>query len=94
MLRAAPDAYYDLILMDVQMPNLNGYEAARQIRALPDGAKAGIPILAMTANAFEEDRQEALKAGMNGHLAKPIETKFLLQTLADLFHAESSIGGV
>ena len=94
MLRAAPDAYYDLILMDVQMPNLNGYEAARQIRALPDAAKAGIPILAMTANAFEEDRQEALKAGMNGHLAKPIETKFLLQTLADLFHAESSIGGV
>lgn len=84
MLQAAPDRYFNLILMDVQMPNMNGYEAARAIRALPDAGKAGIPILAMTANAFAEDRQEALKAGMNGHIAKPIEMPLLLQAIADL----------
>ena len=84
MLQSAPDSYYNLILMDVQMPNMNGYEATRAIRALPDARKAAIPILAMTANAFAEDRQEALKAGMNGHIAKPIEMPLLLQTIAGL----------
>ena len=75
---------YDLILMDIQMPKMDGYEATRQIRALPDAAKADIPIFAMTANAFEEDRQNALKAGMNGHIAKPLDIPHLLQVLADV----------
>ena len=80
--QAAP-GQYDLILMDIQMPNLDGYEATRQIRALPDAEKASIPIFAMTANAFEEDRQNALAAGMNGHIAKPLDVPHLLCVLAD-----------
>ena len=80
--QAAP-GQYDLILMDIQMPNLDGYEATRQIRALPDAEKANIPIFAMTANAFEEDRQNALAAGMNGHIAKPLDVPHLLSVLAD-----------
>ncbi len=80
--QAAP-GQYDLILMDIQMPNLDGYEATRQIRALPDAEKANIPIFAMTANAFEEDRQNALAAGMNGHIAKPLDVPHLLCVLAD-----------
>ena len=80
--QAAP-GQYDLILMDIQMPNLDGYEATRQIRALPDARKASIPIFAMTANAFEEDRQNALAAGMNGHIAKPLDVPHLLRVLAD-----------
>ena len=80
--QAAP-GQYDLILMDIQMPNLDGYEATRQIRALPDAEKAIIPIFAMTANAFEEDRQNALEAGMNGHIAKPLDVPHLLRVLAD-----------
>ena len=80
--QAAP-SQYDLILMDIQMPNLDGYEATRQIRALPDAEKASIPIFAMTANAFEEDRQNALEAGMNGHIAKPLDVPHLLRVLAD-----------
>ena len=80
--QAAP-GQYDLILMDIQMPNLDGYEATRQIRTLPDAEKASIPIFAMTANAFEEDRQNALEAGMNGHIAKPLDVPHLLRVLAD-----------
>ena len=83
-MKQAADGQYDLILMDIQMPNMDGYEATRQIRALPDAAKAGIPIFAMTANAFEEDRQNALKAGMDGHIAKPLDIPHLLQVLADV----------
>ena len=78
---SAADPPYDLILMDVQMPVMNGYDAARAIRALPEGKGTAVPIIAMTANAFEEDRQNALQAGMNGHIAKPIDVKKLFETL-------------
>ena len=74
---------YDLVLMDVQMPVMNGYEATRQIRALDDPALAGITILAMTANAFDEDRKEALECGMDGFLSKPIVIEELLDALRD-----------
>lgn len=76
---------YDLILMDVQMPNLDGYAATKKIRHMKDKAKANIPIIAMTANAFEEDRKNALAAGMNGHLAKPIEMSKLMEILTKVF---------
>lgn len=65
--------YYDLILMDVQMPRMNGYDATRQIRKLRDQKKASIPVIVMTANAFEEDRNEAFAAGMDEHVAKTVE---------------------
>ena len=72
---------YDLVLMDVQMPVMNGYEATKQIRALDDLALAGITILAMTANAFDEDRKEALEYGMDGFLSKPIVIEELIGIL-------------
>ncbi len=81
-MKEAPAGYYGLILMDIQMPHMDGYEAARQIRALADPEKARIPILAVTANAFEEDRKTALDAGMNGHLAKPYDIPQIMETLA------------
>ena len=73
-----------MILMDVQMPVMNGYEATKMIRELENKKLASIPILAMTANAFEEDKQEALNCGMNGHIAKPIDIKILFDTLAKI----------
>ena len=72
---------YDLILMDIQMPVMNGYEAAKRIRALADKDIANIPIVAMTANAFEEDREKSFEAGMNGHLTKPVSVEALMQTV-------------
>ena len=84
MLDKASPGYYDLILMDIQMPNMNGYDATRTIRAHKDSDKANIPILAMTANAFEEDKREADRCGMNGHLAKPINGRELMKELASL----------
>lgn len=84
MLSKADSDYYDLILMDVQMPNLDGYGATKRIRGMKDKKKAKIPIIAMTANAFEEDRKNALASGMDGHLAKPIEVKKLIETLAEI----------
>ena len=83
MAHAAP-GQYDLILMDIQMPKMDGYEATRRIRALPDAAQAGVPIVAMTANAFAEDKRAALEAGMNGHIAKPIEIPKLMGTLKEI----------
>ncbi len=81
MLKDSEPGYYQLVLMDVRMPEMDGYEATKAIRSLENKDLASIPILAMTANAFEEDRQEALRAGMNGHLAKPIDVKVLFDTL-------------
>ena len=81
MLEKAANGTYQLILMDIQMPVMNGYDAARKIRGLDDPQKAGIPIIAMTANAFTEDRQVALDAGMNDHIAKPINMNVLVPTL-------------
>ena len=77
---AAPGSY-DLVLMDVQMPVMDGYTATRKIRALDDPARAKLPILAMTANAFDEDRRNALESGMNGFLSKPIVIGDLMQEL-------------
>ena len=81
---AASADRYDLILMDIQMPEMDGYEATRRIRALPDAEKAALPIVAMTANAFEDDRKNALRAGMNGHIAKPLDIQKLFQILSEL----------
>jgi signal transduction histidine kinase/CheY-like chemotaxis protein/ABC-type amino acid transport substrate-binding protein len=83
MLQSHDADYYALILMDIQMPNLNGYEAAKRIRAFSDTAKANIPIVAMTANAFDEDRKAAFAAGMNDHVAKPLNVKKLAQVIAE-----------
>lgn len=76
---------YDLILMDIQMPNMNGYEATRRIRQFENVKKASIPILAMTANAFEEDKKMAIKAGMNGHISKPIDVNVLEKQIINIF---------
>ena len=81
MLEKAADGTYQLILMDIQMPVMNGYDAAKKIRRMDDSPKADIPIIAMTANAFSEDRQAALDAGMNDHIAKPINMNVLVPTI-------------
>ena len=80
-MKAAVPGQYDVILMDIQMPHMDGYEATRQIRKIPNAATANIPIIAMTANAFEEDKQEAFAAGMNGHISKPIDISALFRVL-------------
>ena len=82
MLTKAASDYYDLVLMDVQMPNMNGLQATGAIRSMLDQSKAKIPIVAMTANAFEEDRKRCLEAGMNDHLGKPIDVAIMLQVIA------------
>ena len=78
------DGYYDAVLMDIQMPVMDGYTAARAIRALPDAALSQIPIVAMTANAFAEDAQAAAEAGMNGHIAKPLDVDKMMETLQEV----------
>ena len=83
-----PAGTYHMILMDIQMPKMDGYKATRVIRNLPDQDKACIPILAMTANAFEEDKREAIAAGMNAHIAKPIQVEQLLSTLAEIIRQQ------
>lgn len=84
MMKNAKAGQYDLILMDIQMPVMNGYEATREIRALDDPEIANIPIVAMTANAFDEDKKLALDAGMNGHIAKPIDVSMLMEVLREI----------
>ena len=83
-----PAGTYDMILMDIQMPRMDGYKATQEIRCLPDKDKASIPIVAMTANAFEEDKQDAIAAGMNGHIAKPIQVDKLLSTLSEVIRQQ------
>ncbi len=80
MMKNAEPGYYDLVLMDIQMPNMDGYEAAKRIREFP-GPKKDIPIIAMTANAFKEDKQRAFSVGMNGHIAKPMDVIKLIKEL-------------
>ena len=87
-MKTSPAGYYNIILMDIQMPNMDGYEAAKQIRAMDDKGKASIPIVAVTANAFEEDKKTALDAGMNGHLAKPYDIAAIMETLKTLLGSE------
>ena len=84
-MNTAAEDQYDLILMDVQMPRMDGYTATRKIRAMDDPRKANIPIVAMTANAFDEDRKKAFAAGMNAHVAKPIDMAVLSHTLDEIF---------
>ena len=84
MVKNAKPGWYDLILMDIQMPRMNGYEATKAIRNLPGAYTTVIPIVAMTANAFEEDKKDAFNAGMNGHIAKPIDIPTLLRTISEL----------
>lgn len=79
------DERYDLIFMDIQMPKMDGYMTTREIRTLKNSKKANIPIVAMTANAFEEDKQKAFKAGMNAHIAKPIDIKTILAVFNQVF---------
>ena len=81
MVKERPEYYYDLVLMDIQMPIMDGYEATKAIRHLSRRDVTTLPILAMTANAFEEDRERALQNGMNGHIAKPIYIDVLYKTL-------------
>ena len=79
------DDRYDLIFMDIQMPKMDGYIATREIRTLKNNKKANIPIIAMTANAFEEDKKKAFKAGMNAHITKPIDIETILTVLNQVF---------
>ena len=85
-----PAGTYDLILMDIQMPKMDGYKATKEIRSLQDNAKASIPIVAMTANAFEEDKKKAFDAGMDGHIAKPINIEDLFVVLTDIINKHKS----
>ena len=81
---------YNMILMDIQMPKMNGYKATQAIRNLPDKDKACMPIIAMTANAFEEDKRDAIAAGMNGHIAKPIQVDRLLSILSEVIRQQEN----
>lgn len=86
MIRQAEEYYYDAVLMDVQMPVMDGYEATRTIRALPRQDVEDLPIIAMTANAMEEDKENALKSGMNAHIAKPLDIDLFIKTLSKYLH--------
>ena len=82
-LSSCPDGYYNMVFMDIQMPRMNGYDATRAIRSSARDYCTRVPIVAMTANAFEEDKQNALNAGMNGHIAKPLDIPHLLKVLEE-----------
>ncbi len=84
MVRNSTAGYYDAILMDIQMPVMNGYQASREIRSLENKDLAEIPIIALTANAFDQDKKEALSSGMNAHIAKPIDVRVLYEILRDI----------
>ncbi len=84
MVKSSSDGYYKLILMDIQMPVMDGYAATKEIRALENPAQADIPIVAMTANAFEEDKKRAIDCGMNAHIAKPIDVEKLIKVVTDI----------
>lgn len=90
MVQNAAAGYYDAILMDIQMPVMDGYQASREIRCLENKNLAEIPIVALTANAFDEDKKEALVNGMNAHIAKPLDAAVLYQTLADVLKGRES----
>ncbi len=89
IINEAPEDRYDLILMDIQMPRMDGYTATREIRTLPNNRKANIPIVAMTANAFDEDRKKAFETGMNGHIVKPVDMNIIARTLDGIFGNKS-----
>ena len=84
---ASEPGYYNLVLMDIQMPVMGGYEATENIRRLENKELASIPVIAMTANAFSEDVKKAMDAGMNGHIAKPIDVNNMLGTINDVLSA-------
>ena len=82
MVKKSEEYYYDVILMDIQMPIMNGYEATRAIRTLPRKDVKDMPIIAMTANALEEDKEAAIKNGMNAHIAKPLDIGIFMEVLS------------
>lgn len=88
IINEAPEDKYDLVLMDIQMPRMDGYTATREIRTLSNNRKANIPIVAMTANAFDEDRRKAFECGMNGHIVKPIDMKEIAKVFDQIFRVE------
>jgi CheY-like chemotaxis protein len=81
-----PEGYYDAVLMDMRMPVMGGLEATRAIRALPRDDAKKIPIIALTANAFDEDVEKSMMAGLNAHLSKPLQPDLLFETLENLIH--------
>lgn len=91
IINEAPEDKYDLVLMDIQMPRMDGYTATREIRTLSNNKKANIPIIAMTANAFEEDRRMALECGMNGHIVNPIDIKAIEKELGKIFKVDDEL---
>lgn len=86
--RKSKPGHFDIILMDIQMPVLNGYTATKEIRSFKDERLSQIPIIAVSANAVEEDKKESLEAGMNGHIAKPINEKELIKVLKEVLVVE------
>ena len=84
MFAKSPEGYYDAVLMDMRMPEMDGLEATRTIRAMSRSDAGSVPIIALTANAFDEDVQRSMQAGLNAHLSKPINAELLYETLANL----------